>query len=204
MKSKVVILIALLTMIAASVYAAPDRTGKWDAGINISGAIQTDSDLDSTVYAGGTLAYGVNEWLAVGIESGWMKSGSELNLGGGVKLDAGDLTGVPLLGDVILRAPIKDSSVNPYGIVGLGAIFWNFDESALFKAAGVQVDIDTSLAVKLGGGLDWFVNDHWILNFEAAYVFVDADVTAKAGGITATDTTSADYWTIGGGLKYLF
>ena len=194
----------MLFLWSFNAYSAPDRTGKWDAGINVSGAIARDNDIDSTVYVGGNLAYGVTPWLALGIESGWTDFGTHLDLGNGVKVDAGDATGVPLLGDIILRVPIKDSEVTPYGVVGLGAIFWNFDESNLFKTANIQVDIKTSFAAKFGGGLDWFINDHWILNFEAAYVLADADVTAKVGGVSATDTTSADYWTIGGGIKYLF
>src|SRR3989338_284429 len=107
MKRAVMLYILAFLMMPITVYAAPDRTGKLDAGVNVSGAIQTDSDLDSTIYVGGTLAYGVSPWLALGVESGWMESGAELDLGNGLKVEAGDLTGIPLFGDIIVRVPIE-------------------------------------------------------------------------------------------------
>jgi outer membrane protein W len=109
---------------------------------------------------------------------------------------------------MILRVPVGDSPVQPYGVVGLGAIFWNIDDTTSSNGVTVTTDIDTAFGVKVGGGVDWFVNDHWIVNFNGAYVFNDADgtATASAGGATAsvTEKFDLDYWTVGGGLKYLF
>lgn len=193
-----------LVILATAAYAAPDRVGKVDAGINVSGILPRESDVHDAVYVGGTVAYGVTPWLALGVESGWTSPGVDLDLGNGVSIDAGDLTGIPLLGDIILRVPMKDGNLVPYGVVGLGAIFWNFDESSLFSAAGINVDVDTSFAAKFGGGVDYFVNDNWILNFEFGYVIADANITATAGGVSVSDSSNADYWMVGGGVKYLF
>jgi len=201
---KIIWFVLALLLVPVAVYAAPDRTGKWDAGFNVSGVFPSDSDADNSVYIGGNLAYGVTDWFAVGVESGWSRIGTSIPISPGVTLDAGDLTGIPLLSDLIVRVPIKDSQVQPYGVLGGGVIFWSFDESSLLKAAGVTVNPSTSFAAKLGGGLDWFINDKTILNFETSYVFSNADITASGGGVRVTDSINTDYWMIGAGMKFVF
>jgi len=204
MLKRIIMFALFVSFVAAPAFAAPDRTGKSDFGVNVSAAVPRDSSQDNAVYVGGTYAYGINEWLAIGVEAGRMEFGNKLDLGGGTVVDAGDLQGIPVLGDVILRVPMPDSPFQPYGVVGLGAIFWDFDESALFSANNIDIEVDTSFAIKTGIGFDWFLNDNWILNAEASYVFADADLKAITPVGTATDTTDVDYWMIGGGVKYLF
>lgn len=198
-----VVLALLLAPLA--VYAAPDRTGKWDVGVNVSGLLPDESDADNTVFVGGSLAYGLTEWLAVGAEIGWAETEIEERLSTGVIVNYGDLSTIPVLADLILRVPLKDSSFVPYGKVGLGAAFYDFDESALLTTNGISVDVDTSFAAKLGIGLDWFLNDDWVLNLEASHTFADADATYRTtSGVSATGEVDTDYWLIGGGLKYVF
>lgn len=202
---KRILLIALaLLLVPVAVYAAPDRTGKWDAGVNVSELIPDDDEVDGTVYVGGTAAYGVTEWFALGVESGWASLDVEDSSQFFGFSDWGELTGIPLMGDFILRVPIKDSPVNPYAVVGLGVIFWDFDESDRVSSLGVEVDVDAAFAAKFGAGFDWFINDNWIINFEGGYVMSDTDVTLRVGGVSATANIETDYWMIGGGIKYLF
>jgi outer membrane protein W len=189
--------------VTALAYAAPDRVGIWDAGVNVSGFIPGDNDTDNGVYVGGTFAYGVHQWIAIGVEAGWLETDIEedtqLGLG-----DLGELHGNPLMADIIIRVPNPDQSFIPYGIVGIGVVFWDFDEGDTLESLGVDVDIDTAFAVKIGGGIDWWLNANWILNFEASYVFNDADVSVTVGGAPTTDDADLDYFQIGGGLKYMF
>jgi outer membrane protein W len=128
----------------------------------------------------------------------------------GVTIAGPDITGVPLFADLIVRGHSEDRSWEPYGVLGLGTVIWSIDDTTASgaTAGSVQTDIDTDFAVKLGGGVDWFINNNWILNFNAAYVFSspEATVTATAAGTSATvtDEVDLDYWAIGGGVKYLF
>lgn len=173
-------------------FAAPDRAGKWDAGLNVSGVIPNDGDFDDSVYVGGTVSYGVNDWFAVGLESGWASPDVD---------NAADVDMVPLLVDFIVRQPAQaDQPQVFYGVLGLGALFFSADSNI----AGVNVDIDDAFGVKLGGGVDWFVNENWALNFEASYIFSDASASASAGPIAASGDVDTDYWQIGGGIKYVF
>jgi hypothetical protein len=208
MNKKAAVLIAVLALMSASAYAAPDRTGKVDIGVDVAAAIATDSDTNAGVYVGGNLSYGFNEWFAGGVSFGGHVADIDDVTSSGVTIFGPDVSEFSIFGDMILRVPVGDSPVQPYGVVGLGAIFWNIDDTTSSNGVTVTTDIDTAFGVKVGGGVDWFVNDHWIVNFNGAYVFNDADgtATASAGGATAsvTEKFDLDYWTVGGGLKYLF
>jgi hypothetical protein len=193
---KIGLFIALIALcVSNNAYAAmtSDRVGKWDIGVNVSGAIPTDSDVDSAAYVGGSLSYGVQDWLALGAEAGWAQFGESAP---GINLDE---NAVPIFGDIIFRYPTS-SEWKPYAIIGLGVIVWNIDSNI----SGLNVDVDTAFAAKFGGGVDYFMNDNWALNFEFSYVTSSADATATFNGATATASGDTDYWMVGGGVKYLF
>lgn len=193
MIKKAAFIFMLAAVFASSAYAAPNRTHKLDVGVNVSGAIPDDSEVDGTVYVGGSASYGLCEWFAIGVSSGWAEfEESE----GPFSFDE---TAIPLFGDLIFRIPM-DNQIQPYGVIGLGVIFWNVDTNI----PGLNVDVDDAFAAKFGGGVDWFVNDNWIVNFEFAYVTSDADATATFNGASATANGETDFWMVGGGLKYLF
>lgn len=214
MKKRItVIFIALVCLLAAGqiAYAAPDRVGKIDVGINVSGAIPTDAEADGGVAVGGDMAYGVNKWFAVGFSAGWQGTKLKSVTDGVVTIAGTDVNGVPIFGELILRLPIENQQFVPYGLVGLGTVIWSVDDTTAtdgIHTAKVGVKANNAFAVKLGGGFDWFLNNNWILNFDAAYVFDRADVTGTvtSGGLSAsaTEHQKLDYWTIGGGVKYLF
>ena len=207
---KLVMMFIVLMLASTAVYAAPDRTGKIDAGITVSGAIPTDNSIDSTVYVGGNLAYGVCQWFAVGFSGGWQDHGSkDLDLGGGTTFLGPDFNAVPLFGDLIVRVPVEQQSFIPYGVVGLGSVIWNVADTRDTAGNTYKTKVNDAFALKLGGGLDWFLNKNWILNFESAYVFNRPDVTLTAsnGSTSASATVNQvklDYWFVGGGVKYLF
>ncbi len=193
---KIGLFVALIAFMATSAYAAvPDRTGKWDAGVNVSGAIPDEDGTDSAVYVGGTASYGFNNWFALGVSSGWAEFDEE---------EAGitaDDTAIPLFADLIFRIPMQaEQQFQPYGVIGLGVIFWDIDTNI----PGLEIDADDAFAAKFGGGVDWFVNDNWIVNFEFSYVTSDTDSTATLNGASISADVETDFWMVGGGLKYLF
>lgn len=212
MLKKAFVFILLAMSVTAFAYAAPDRTGRWDAGVSVAGAMPTDGDVDATVQVGGNVAYGVTEWFAVGASSGWQSHGLDDASESGITIEGPDLTGIPLFGELIFRVPTGQEHFTPYGVVGLGVVFWDVDDTTANvggTTVNIETDVDTVFALKLGGGLDWFVNDNWIIFFEGAYVFSnpDATLTASAAGVSITsdpDDLDLDYWTVGGGVKFVF
>jgi opacity protein-like surface antigen len=174
----------------ANTYVNPvetDRTGRWDLGVNVSGAFSEESDdLDDTFFVGGNASYGVNPWLGIGVEGGWQQT----------EFDNDDLTAIPLFVNGIVRFPNEETPFVPYGSLGVGAIIWDIDDSGPID----DIDIDASFALKPAVGLDYFINSNWILNVEAAYVFTDEDIEVTS----QSRQIDLSYWTVGAGLKFVF
>lgn len=202
-------------LVSTSAFAVPNRVGKSEIGINVSALEPSLDDADTSVFIGGNYAYGVNEWLAIGVESGWAES----------DVDPDDTVSVvPLLADIIFRVPMTaEQPIAPYGVVGLGVNFWDYSvgsgtiaalNSALAsigsatRVTSLTVDPDPTFAAKIGGGFDWFINEHWAVNFEASYTISDFEgdtsVSSTGGAFPISIDEDGDYWMVGGGLKYQF
>jgi outer membrane protein W len=207
MQKRVGIFVLLALTTATVAFAAPDRTGRWDAGVNLAAAIPSDSDTDTALQVGGNLAYGVNEWFAVGFSGGWQQHDVDGTTSGAIVVSGTEVTGVPLFLDLIARVPTGAETFQPYGVLGLGAVLWDIDDATARSGAttlAVETDVDTEFSTKVGGGVDWFLNERWIINAEAAYVFSSPEARVTVLGTSVTDDIDLDYWTVGGGIKYLF
>jgi len=189
--------------------AAPDRVGQTDIGFNAAGSIATGDHVDSSIYLGGSLSYGVNEWLALGIEAGWLSPEIALKPSAGAgRSDVGDANVVPILFDVILRWNQEALVFVPYAVAGFGVGLWSVNESSTFDLASVSVNDETSFVMKFGGGVDFFTEqtreNTWILNFEFSYNIYSENIGSQTAGGASIDSADLDYWLIGGGIKYLF
>ena len=201
---KMAMVMGMLLMSSTCVFAIPDRAGKVDVGFNIGGLLPDSGSLDDGVYYGGSVAYGVNDWFAVGIEGGYGDAGTSFVIGRATH--NAKISRIPLFMDLIFRCnKFTDSNFIPYGVVGLGALFTDAHGFGTLTSANLKLDVDNSFAAKFGLGVDWFVNDRWVLNVEASYVWAAADANIKdlSGGGTV-DSANMDYWMIGAGAKYLF
>jgi opacity protein-like surface antigen len=177
-------LISLLTVSASAFAMAPDRVQHVEIGVLGGGAF--NDKADDTGYVQANIDYGVTPWIALGVEGGWQ----EANLSATEDQGAADL-----LFDFILRVPNHPfhEQLVPYGVLGLGAVWGYVDNS------GADDSEDSSFGWKLGGGVDWFINDNWAVNFEVAYIGSSIDLPRTTAGNDASD-----FWTVGAGLKYIF
>ena len=193
------LMILALFMVWNTVYAAEDLTGKVSIGIVAGGAFPTDEDIDNALYLGGNIAYSFNNYFAIGAEIGYSSWEDEA-----YGIDFGDVRVVPLLMDFYIRHPIDmgEHMLLPYGVFGIGPVFYNYDESSFLEAYGIEVDMSTELGIKLGGGFDLFVSDNVALNFETSYLMSDVDMTVPALG--ASGELDTDSWIINGGVKFYF
>ena len=102
---KKTMLTALVFLFACSQgFASPDRVNKADAGIQLGGMFQQDDDISDGFFIGGSIAYGVHKNIAIGISTGWSGSDLEVQRDGNT-LDGGNVSLVPIFGEVIFRAP---------------------------------------------------------------------------------------------------
>lgn len=117
---------------------------------------------------------------------------------------AGDLN----LGTVRLLPPVltlqyhfmPDQKISPY--IGAGINY----TIAFGESTGASVN-DVSYSDEFGyafqAGVDYEIDDKWSLNFDVKKVFVDTDISANGGSVTANDT-ELDPWVIGVGFGYTF
>ncbi len=196
-------ILGMLLVSSSCIFAMPDRTGKTDVGFHIGGLLPDSNHMDSNAYYEGSVAYGVKDWFAIGAEIGYEDAGTSFRIG--ATDHNAKISRIPLFVDLIFRYTKNDFNYVPYGVVGLGMLYTDIHGTGTLNSANLKLDVDNSFAAKFGLGVDWFINDHWILNFEASYIWAAADAKIKnlSSGNTV-DSASMDYWTIGAGAKYLF
>lgn len=197
----VVLGLALAVSCVVGVAFAEDLAGRFSVGVVGGGVFPKDSGIDDTFYVGGNLAYGVNEYIAVGGEIGYSSWDTEE---GGV--DYGEVRAVPLLADLYLRYPVEmgENKLVPYIVGGLGVVFYDYKESSFLKQYGVTVDMDPSFALKFGGGLEYFFTKNIALGVEGSYSWSEADVSVSGAGVVASSSADTNSWMVTGGIKYYF
>lgn len=196
-----------LCLLSISAYAAPDRSGQWDTGIKIGGVLPSNTGDSNLAYFGGEIAYGINEWSAVGFSTGWTGAKLRTQNGRGVEVNGGKYGMLPLFAELILRAPTpyRYDHLSPYGVMGLGTIVTHRLSTQDLSNYALSSKVDSGLAVKFGVGLDWFLNSSWIFNMELNYVLSGTTVDIiDVNNDAVIDSKDLDYLYIGVGLKYLY
>lgn len=168
------------------------ESGRWGVGLRAGPSFFTQDviedldEIDSDVgpCVGGSLLYRASDIFSVGFEIEWETHGIDVY---GVDLgNASALSLIPFV-EVHLRPGERVSS---YLCLGLGYNINDFSSSGEAKAAAgyvygadYDVEVDDSLAVKVGLGLDWFVSDRIALNGEAGWKFNKGDAAETLDGI---------------------
>ena len=197
--------VVFLSFACASAQAAPSRAGKTDMGLFFAGAFPPDHDVSSAFYAGGNLAYGINDWLGIGFSGGYQDSDTTFTNTGGARLQKNGWSTISLFGDILFRGYHEDWAAIPYGVLGLGTLISHPHGTSSLNGANLEVKSVDSFAVKLGGGIDFYTSETWIFNIETAYVIAtsDARATNKTTG-AVIDSRNLDYWFVGAGVKWQF
>lgn len=201
MRKLMVLCLGLVVGCFAGSALAEDLAGRFSVGVVGGGVYPKDSETDSSFYAGGQSTYGINEYIAVGGEVGYSSWGVEE---GGI--DYGEVRAVPLLADLYLRYPIEvgKNKLVPYVVGGLGVVFYDYKESSFLKQYGVTVNIDPSFALKLGGGIEYFLTKNIALGAEGSYIWSEADVSVSGAGAVASSSTDTNALIVAAGVKYYF
>lgn len=179
----------------------PDIYHRWGVGLNFALALPSEEDADMSLYYGGSVTYGVWDRVALQVDLGYVEFSEEA-----FDIDYGDLEGIPLLLSAQWRHPfnIGTSPSAWYLVGGIGAVFWNFENSNAALGMGVPVDVDAAFAFKLGTGLDIFFTEHFAWNVEASYIFTSSDVDLRQPGTTDVESVGTDFGQVVTGFKYFF
>lgn len=122
-------------------------------------------------------------------------------------------------GLLLLEYHPRFEGISPYAVLGVGATRIDFGSTTVgctsnpivFAICAGTIDQDEVegemvLAAKVGGGVDYFLNDHLALNSEVAWIYnAPAENKLQAGGGTAgRDDLDFSRLTVFVGLRYYF
>ena len=203
MKKKLLLAGALL-LLTTTAMAAPDRSQRWDMGFDMARYDARSNNLGESLYLSGSVSYGMNEMLALGFSGGYTTVSFTANPPSGF-VEGPDLTVTPLFGDIIFRVPTGDEPFTPYFIGGLGAILTHASGTDALLRNNANTKSHDAFAGKVGGGLDWRINDRWLYNFEIGYVSTGGRLEVFNNSTGAQiESNDLDFWYLGGGVKYVF
>lgn len=124
---------------------------------------------------------------------------------GAVGTDIGDVDA----GDVTLLPPtltlqyhfMPKEKMSPY--VGVGVNYTKFFDADV-PSGGVitDIDYDSSFGLALQAGIDYAINDRWLINVDVKKIWINTDVSINAGAVTAD--VDIDPWIFGFGFGYRF
>ncbi|MBW7836415.1 MAG: OmpW family protein [Sphingomonadales bacterium] len=113
------------------------------------------------------------------------------------------------LGDVTLLPPtltlqyhfMPKEKMSPY--VGVGVNYTKFFDADV-PSGGIVTDIDydSSFGLALQAGIDYAINDRWLINVDVKKIWINTDVSINAGAVTAD--VDIDPWIFGFGVGYRF
>lgn len=111
----------------------------------------------------------------------------------------GTLTHLPPTLSAQYHLPIDNSPFEPYAGVGVN---FTWITSSSLNAAGTPLDLtNTSLGLSLGGGVDYKLNDRWVVNFDYKHVYIHTNV--KAGGAIVTNVdVNPNLYSLGIGYRF--
>lgn len=99
----------------------------------------------------------------------------------------------PEMSEIVERSRLLELRISPSLCIGFGYNINSFSPSdtareavGYWYEADYDVEVDDSLAVKAGLGLDWFVSDRVALNGEAAWILNKGDATETFDGVAVS------------------
>jgi outer membrane protein len=112
------------------------------------------------------------------------------------------------LGDVWLLPPTLTlqyhfqlgDGFKPY--IGAGINYTLFYGEDAPGGAVATIDYDNSIGPAFQAGIDYSVDEHWLINFDVKKIFINTDVDINGGAITAD--VDLDPWIFGLGVGYRF
>lgn len=120
----------------------------------------------------------------------------------GTSLGTVDLGSVWLLPPTVL---LQYHHPMPHGFkpyVGAGVNYTVFFDEDAPGGTVTSIDYENSFGWALQFGVDYMLNDHWLINLDVKKLFLSTDVSLNNGAITAD--VDIDPWIVGMGIGYRF
>lgn len=97
---------------------------------------------------------------------------------------------------------MPDQSFSPYIGAGINySMFYGEEDGAGFT----DLDVDGGFGYAVQAGFDYWLNEHWGVNFDAKYIDLEVDVDVNLGNqALSADDADLDPWILGAGVSYRF
>ena len=194
--------VAAIVLFSGQVSFAQDMEGKFGIGARVAYInYSNDGDLefDEGVMYGGNLTYFVHSYLSLELSVDYVETDLYLD-----DSNIGDFEQIPVL--LSLRTHLSTNpKVSPYLTVGVGYYFNDLDMDDSIPA-GYDLDPDDSFGYHLGGGIEYFFNEHFAFNFDLKFIWsnVDFDARAPDGERIRDKKVDVDAFISGVGFKFYF
>jgi len=158
-----------------------------------------DVDITNTVVPELDLSYFFNENFA--IEAIAAITPHDVDATGTTlgKVDLGSVTLIPPTVLVQYHLPMGNG-FKPY--VGAGVNYTFFVDEDAPGGTVTSIDYDDTFGWALQAGVDYHINERWMLNFDVKKLFLSTDVSLNNGAITSD--VDIDPWLVGLGVGYRF
>jgi len=157
----------------------------------IPGTNGTEVGVDSSFVPEIDLSYQWNEKWGLELVATWTEHDLKTEGGDASGVDSGSAKLLPPT--LTLQYFFGGEKVRPY--VGAGINFTTFSYDLpddgnpgddLRALGATDVDLDSSFGFAVQAGLDWNLNDHWLVNADIKYVTISTDATIKGGLLDGT------------------
>ena len=167
-------------------WAQQDKILKWAIGVRGGIGILTQDMLEGSskgelgpAISGEVFTF-INNYLSVGVNIEWnthkVKKGT---------LDRGEARTLSILSFYEIRVP-NWGKFSPYQVLGVGLNLNSFEESSAFQnqpgCPECEFDPVHTVALKIGGGVDYFITPTLALNTEVGWRFNSGEATIESGG----------------------
>ncbi len=99
--------------------------------------------------------------------------------------------------------PMPHNQFSPYVGAGLNySIFYGEDSANGNGVTGL--DVDGGVGYALQAGADYWLDEHWGVNFDVKKLFLNVDAKMNVGGTPVTADVDLDPWIVGAGVSYRF
>jgi len=206
-------LIILALFFTATSAIAQELKGKLGVGVRGGPSVLTQNAASISGMAvegnvgpivSGSILYGLSDALLVGIDVEW--GTQTLDISGS---DIGDSTTYSIMTFIEDHAGTKPLS--PYILFGLGANINALDLNSTFNAACKQTfggscnaKLDTTLAFKVAGGIDYFVIPNLALNTEVGYIYNSGNMTVTVPVGSEKKSFNGSVFSALFGIRYFF
>lgn len=180
--------------------------GRWTVGFRAGMSILTQEVIDNSNTSIGPainlqVTYGLNKWINLGSMLTWQRHSIDVQ---DPKADLASLNTITLLPVYMEFRPGHFGKLQPYVSTGIGVNINSVSEADAVKRNNVNLSASNTFAWRVGGGLDYPLTQHLMLNTELAMNRNRGTVETKQGGVTDKGPFDATSMNLLFGVKYVF